>query len=96
MASAELTSTRTPPQPAADLTAPRLRSRHIVADGHRVDFGALVYTEAGNREATVEPRAASSRGPAAFNVIAIWLRRALANSARAWAIAAGVPPDLYN
>jgi hypothetical protein len=24
-----------------------------------------------------------------------WLRRALAESARAWALAAGVPPDLY-
>ena len=67
-----------------------------MADGHGVDFEALVYTEAGNREATVEPRTDSSRGPAAFNAIAVWLRRALADSARAWALAAGVPPDLYN
>ena len=48
-------------------------------DGHGVDFEALVYTEAGNREATVEPRTDSSRGPAAFNEIAVWLRRALAH-----------------
>ena len=96
MASAELTSTQTPQEPAAYPTALRLRSRHIVADGHRVDFEALVHTEAGYREATAEPRADPSRRPAAFNAIAVWLRRALAQSARAWALAAGVPPDLYN
>jgi hypothetical protein len=67
-----------------------------VADGHRVDFETLVHSEVGNREAIAEPRADSSRGPAAFNAIAVWLRRALADSARAWALAAGVPPDLYN
>jgi hypothetical protein len=96
MASAELTSTQTPQEPAADPTALRLRSRRIVADGHRVDFEAPVHTEAGSGEATPEPPADSSRGLAAINAIAVWLRRALAQSARAWALAAGVPPDLYN
>lgn len=89
MSSAELTCTHTPQQLAADLTAPRLRSRHVVADGHRVEFEALVRPEAGNREATAESRADRSHGPASFNAIAVWLRRALAESARAWAIAAG-------
>ena len=37
-----------------------------------------------------------SRGPGAFHALAPWLRRALADSARAWALAAGVPPDLYD
>ena len=42
-----------------------------------------------------QPTANRSRGPAVFRTIARWLRRALADSARAWALAAGVPPDLY-
>jgi len=31
----------------------------------------------------------------AVHAVAGWLRRALADAARAWALAAGVPPDLY-
>jgi len=96
MASAELTSTRTPQQLATDLTAPRLRGRRVMANGNRVDFEVLVRPEAGNCGATAELRADRSRRPAAFNAIALWLRRGLAQSARAWAIAAGVPPDLYD
>ena len=96
MSSAELTSTPTPQQLAADLTAPRLHSRHIVADGHRVDFEALVRPEPGSCEAAAEPRADRGRHPAAFSAIAGWLRRVFAESARVWAIAAGAPPDLYD
>jgi|SRR6516165_2103668 len=55
---------------------------------------AVVLTEAVNREASTEPRANRGRGPAAVTAIALGLRRALADSARAWALAAGVPPDL--
>jgi hypothetical protein len=47
-----------------------------------------------NREASTEPRANRSRGRAAVNAIALWLRHALTEPSRAWALAAGVPPDL--
>jgi len=46
--------------------------------------------------ARAKPQAHRSRGQAAFHAIAWWLRRALADSARAWALAAGVPPHLYD
>ena len=42
-----------------------------------------------------QPTADHSDGPAVFHAIARGLRRALADSARAWALAAGVPPHLY-
>jgi len=61
-----------------------------------VDGGALVHPGAVNREASTEPWASRSRGPVTLNAIALWLRRGLADAARAWALAAGVPPDLYN
>ena len=48
------------------------------------------------REASAEPWADRSRGRAAFHAIGQWLRRALADSARYWALAAGLPPDLYD
>ena len=41
------------------------------------------------------PTAHRGRGRAVVRAIAGGLRRALADSARAWALAAGVPPDLY-
>lgn len=41
------------------------------------------------------PTANCGRGRAVVHAIAGGLRRALADSARAWALAAGVPPDLY-
>ena len=96
MSSAESPSSRTLQEPAPDLAAPRLRSRHIVANGHWADLKTLVRPETGSRGAIAEPQADSSRGPAASSVIALWLRRALADSARAWALAAGVPPDFYD
>ena len=44
-----------------------------------------------------QPRAAGrGRGRAARHAIAWRLRRALAECARAWALAAGVPPHLYD
>ena len=42
-----------------------------------------------------QPTADRSRGRAVFHAIARGLRRALADSARTWALAAGVPPHLY-
>lgn len=41
------------------------------------------------------PTANRGRGRAVVHAIAGGLRRALAESARAWALAAGLPPDLY-
>ena len=40
--------------------------------------------------------AARDRRSAAFHAIAAWLRRALAEWGRALALAAGVPPHLYD
>jgi hypothetical protein len=50
---------------------------------------ALVQPGAVSRDAH------SGRSRAAARAVAGWLRRALADAARAWALAAGVPPDLY-
>ena len=62
-----------------------------------VDGSALFHPGAVNRKASTEPWAnRSRRGRATLNAIALWLRRGLADAARAWALAAGVPPDLYN
>ena len=96
MRSAELSSTQAPQEPAADLNGLRLSSMPIVAGGYPAEFWALVRPEAVNCEVSAEPRANRGRGRAAFHAIALWLRRALAESARAWALAAGVPPDLYD
>jgi hypothetical protein len=90
MPSARLTSIRAPREPAADLRAPRSCSLRIVADGRPVSFEALA-----GHEASTRPRAHRSWGRGAVDATARWLRRALAESARAWALAAGVPPDLY-
>jgi hypothetical protein len=94
MSSAELTSIQSPREVTADLTALRLRSRPIVTGGQNLE--AFVRPGPGTCGGTAEPQAELSRSPAAFNAIAAWLRRALAESARAWAIAAGVPPHLYD
>jgi hypothetical protein len=96
MSSAQLASTPMLQEPAAGRTAPRPRGRPSVASGHQADVQALVRPGAVNGEATAELRADRSPGPARFTAVALWLRRALADSARAWALAAGVPPDLYN
>ena len=61
-----------------------------------VDNHALVRPGTIKRAANAEPQAHRGRSQAAFHAIAWWLRRALADSARAWALAAGVPPHLYD
>ena len=55
---------------------------------------ALVQPAAVSRDARTGPPAHRGRSRAAVPAIAGWLRRALADAARAWALAAGVPPDL--
>ena len=54
---------------------------------------ALVQPGAASRDARTGPWAHRSR--AAVHAVSGWLRRALADAGRAWALAAGVPPDLY-
>ena len=95
MPSAGLTSIQAPREPAAGLGAPYSRSQHVVADGRPVSFEALAGPGAAGREASTQPRAHRGWGRGAVSATARWLRRALAESARAWALAAGVPPDLY-
>ena len=56
---------------------------------------ALVQPAAVSRDARTGPPAHRGRSRAAVHAVAVWLRRALADAARAWALAAGVPPDLY-
>jgi hypothetical protein len=57
---------------------------------------ALVQPAAVSRDARTGPPAHRGRSRAAVHAVAVWLRRALADAARAWALAAGVPPDLYD
>jgi hypothetical protein len=61
-----------------------------------VDSQVLVHPETVSRETGTEPWAHRGRGPAVCDAVALWLRCALADSGRAWALAAGVPPDLCN
>ena len=57
---------------------------------------ALVQPGAASRDALTGPWAHRNRARSrAVHAVAGWLRRALADAARAWALAAGVPPDLY-
>ena len=96
MPSAELTSTHAPQEPAAGPNTPHPRSPHNVVSGHGAGFGPFVHPEAASREATAQPAAKRSRGPAAFRAIGLWLLRALTDSAGAWALAAGAPLDPSN
>jgi hypothetical protein len=56
---------------------------------------ALVHPGAVGRDARTGPWAHRGRSRAAVHAVAGWLRGALADAARAWALAAGVPPHLY-
>ncbi|MFB7719057.1 ester cyclase [Nocardia sp. NPDC056100] len=56
-----------------------IRSVHIMSDGERADFDAIIHPEATNREAKAEPPAARGRGPAAYFATALWLRAAYAD-----------------
>ena len=96
MPSADLTSTRAAQQPAAGLQAPRLRSLDSVACGHQAGFQAPAHPETATRQGSASPRADRSPGRATYHATGRWLRRYLAESARAWALAAGVPPHLYD
>ena len=95
MPSAEITSaTRSPREPAADQHPPHPRGLRLMTSGHQLGIAALVHDDAVDCSASVQPRPSHSRGPAACHAAARWLRRALADCARSWALAAGVPPNL--
>ena len=91
MSSAGLTSIQASREPAVGLRPPWSPSPHVVADDGPLSFEALADPETSTR-----PQARRGRGRGAVDATARWLRRALAESLRAWAVAAGVPPDLYN
>lgn len=93
MPSTQLPGIQAPQEPATDLQVPCSRSLHVVTNGHRAGLEAPVHPEEAVREAGAQSRA-NARCQAAVRATARWLRRALADSARAWALAAGVPPDL--
>ena len=95
MSSAGLTSIQASREPVVGLRPPCSPSPHIVADVRSVSFEALAGPEASGHEASTQPRAYRGRGRLALDATARWLRRALAESLRGWALAAGVPPDLY-
>jgi hypothetical protein len=92
----DFTSTRAAQEPAADLQAPCLRGLDTAACGHQAGFQALAHPAAATGQASGPPRIDRSRVRAARRATGRWLRRYLAESARAWALAAGVPPDLYD
>ena len=96
MSSTELTSTQASQEPAADPNTPHPRSLHTVVSAHWAGSGAFVHPEAAGREAAAQPTAKRSRCPAAFRAIVLWLLRVFTDSAGAWALAAGAPPDPSN
>jgi len=66
--------------------------RLIVAQpGH----GRALVTRSASREAGAQSMADRGHGSVTSRVV-LWLRHAIADSARGWALAAGVHPDLYS
>ncbi|WP_067574124.1 ester cyclase [Nocardia acidivorans] len=68
----------TAPTAAETARALAIRSVHLMAEGERADFDAIIHPDAINREAKSEPPAARDRGPAAYFATALWLRAAYA------------------
>jgi predicted ester cyclase len=56
-----------------------VRSIHIMADGSRTDFDALIHPQAVDRENRVQPPASRVAGPAGFHATALWSRAAFAD-----------------
>jgi predicted ester cyclase len=56
-----------------------VRSIHIMANGTRADFDALIHPRAVDRENAVQPPSSRTPGPAGFYSTALWLRAAFAN-----------------
>lgn len=72
-----MTSTPTPAL-STDPISVAVRSIHVMADGERSDFDAVVHPRAVDRENTVQPPASRVAGPAGYHATAMWLRAAFA------------------
>jgi predicted ester cyclase len=62
-----------------DAKSVAVRSIHIIADGDRADFDAVVHPRAVDRENAVQPPSSRVAGPAGFHATARWLRAAFAD-----------------
>ena len=56
-----------------------VRSIHIMSNGTRADFDAVIHPHAIDRENNVQPPSSRVPGPAGFYSTALWLRAAFAN-----------------
>jgi predicted ester cyclase len=55
------------------------RSIHVMANGNRADFDAVIHPQAVDRENNVQPPPSRVPGPAGFYSTALWLRAAFAD-----------------
>lgn len=94
MPSAELTSTRRARQAAAIPEGVRLRGQ-LTVGGQRADVPASGHPDTVTGGNVAASRTDRGRGRAAVRATGQWLLHALAELARSWALAAGVPPDQY-
>jgi predicted ester cyclase len=62
-----------------DAKSVAVRSLHIMANGSRADFDALIHPRAVDRENNVQPPRSRVPGPAGFCSTALWLRAAFAD-----------------
>ncbi len=56
-----------------------VRSIHVMANGSRADFEAVIHPQAVDRENKVQPPPSRVPGPAGFHSTALWLRAAFAD-----------------
>jgi hypothetical protein len=94
MPSLESTNIRATPRAVDGVEPVRLRSQPTLTDSQCTSSEAFGYQRAAVSTSGTGRRAHRHRHVPAFEAIARRLRRACAHSARAWALAAGVPPDL--
>jgi predicted ester cyclase len=64
---------------STDARSIAVRSIHIMANGSRTDFDAVIHPAAVDRENTVQPPSSRVAGPAGFYATALWLRAAFAD-----------------
>ena len=62
---------------STDANSIAVRSIHIMANGSRTDFDAVIHPQAVDRENTVQPPSSRVAGPAGFYATALWLRAAV-------------------
>jgi predicted ester cyclase len=64
---------------STDARSIAVRSIHIMANGSRTDFDAVIHPAAVDRENTVQPPSSRVAGSAGFYATALWLRAAFAD-----------------